>query len=499
MKKKIRFILPIAALMTATATGYLVAQDKKDEAPAPALVIEPDSRPIERLGGSNPTSYAPMLEKTTRAVVGVYTSEIVSYGTPSGNFQQQDMLRRLFGGGGNPRFNNGPQGNSQNEREVPQGEGSGVIISADGYILTNNHVVMDSRGGDADKIMIRLSDDTEMEAKLIGRDPKTDIAVIKVDGVNLPVAKIADSDQVKVGDIVFAIGNPLGVGLTVTSGIISATGKSIGIYGNEGYEDFLQTDAAINPGNSGGALVDIEGRLIGINSAIVSRSGGSVGLGFSIPTNLATNITRQLTDSGEVRRGLIGVGISPLTSDVAEAMGVKGTRGVLIERVEAGFPAEKAGLKHGDIITQVDSRKVTDVADLRLAISRVMPGNSTELVALRDGKELIVNVEVTSPETAATVSQSTEFIEGIAAAPLTDEARQSYGIPQNISGLVITESSSTSPFSRYLSPGLVILEINKRAVSNLSEARQALRERGNNLLYVYDRGRTSYFALRLDS
>lgn len=498
MKKKFRLILPIAALTTAAATGYLVAQDK-EEAAAPALVITSDTRPIERVGGTHPTSYAPMLEKTTPAVVSVYTSELIRYGNDYGNSRQEEMLRRLFGNGGGGQFGNGPQGNGSGEREVRQGEGSGVIISADGYILTNNHVVMDRRGGDADKIMIRLSNDTEMEAKLIGRDPKTDIAVIKVDGKNLPVAKIADSDQVKVGDIVFAIGNPLGVGMTVTSGIISATGKSIGIYGNEGFEDFLQTDAAINPGNSGGALVDVEGRLIGINSAIVSRSGGSVGLGFSIPTNLATNITRQLTETGEVRRGLIGVGISPLTSDVAEAMGIAGTRGVLIERVEPGFPAERAGLRHGDIITHVDKRKVTDVPDLRLAISRVLPGETTELVALRDGQEMTVQVEVTSPNGGSEVAGDDQLIDGIAMAPLNDEIRQDYGIPLNISGLVITQVSPNSPFSRYLTPGLVILEINKRAITSLGEARKALRSRGNNLFYVYDRGRTSYFALRLDS
>lgn len=495
MKKTIRLLLPLAITITATATGYLIAQDKKQE--TPALVIESDSRPIERVGGPQPNSYAPMLERTTRSVVSVYTSEIVSYGSRLGSSRQDELLRRLFGNGIDQRSFGDPRDGEPRQREIRQGEGSGVIISPDGYILTNNHVVTDRRGGDADKIMIRLSDDTEMEAKLVGRDPKTDIAVLKVEGENLPVAKIADSDQVKVGDIVFAIGNPLGVGLTVTSGIISATGKNIGIYGNEGYEDFLQTDAAINPGNSGGALVDIEGRLIGINSAIVSRSGGSVGLGFSIPTNLVTNITRQLTETGEVRRGLIGVSISPLTPDIAEAMGIKGTRGVLIERVEAGYPAEKAGLKHGDVIIEVDGRKVSDVADLRIAIASITPGSIAELVTVRDGEERKVEVAVTLPDEGSSVAQNDQFIDGIAATTLDARLRQDYGIPGNISGLIVTESSPDSPYGRYLTPGLVILEINKRSVTNLSEARNALRQSGNNLLYVYDRGRTSYFALRL--
>ena len=279
MKNSVRILLPVAATAVAAVSGYLVAQDKEVPQPAP-LTIETDSRPIERVGGAQPTSYAPMLAKARQSVVSVYTSEVVRYVNRSGSREDQ-ILRQLFG----IRPPN-DQGQVQ-EREVPQGVGSGVIISADGYILTNNHVVQDSRGGDADKILVRLSDETELEAKLIGRDPQTDIAVIKVETNDLPFIKVADSDEIMVGDIVFAIGNPLGVGLTVTSGIISATERSIGIYGHDGYEDFIQTDAAINQGNSGGALVDIEGRLIGINSAIKSTSGGSIGLGFAIPSNLA--------------------------------------------------------------------------------------------------------------------------------------------------------------------------------------------------------------------
>ena len=456
--------------------------------PAP-LTIETDSRPIERVGGAQPTSYAPMLAKARQSVVSVYTSEVVRYVNRSGSREDQ-ILRQLFG----IRPPN-DQGQVQ-EREVPQGVGSGVIISADGYILTNNHVVQDSRGGDADKILVRLSDETELEAKLIGRDPQTDIAVIKVETNDLPFIKVADSDEIMVGDIVFAIGNPLGVGLTVTSGIISATERSIGIYGHDGYEDFIQTDAAINQGNSGGALVDIEGRLIGINSAIKSTSGGSIGLGFAIPSDLAIQTATQLTQSGEVKRGLIGIRMSTLDPRVAEAMGVAGTKGVLIEEVIENFPAKEAGLSHGDIITQINERKVDDPNDIRLEVSTTALGDSVQVTLLRDSKEMTFDVKVADPDRE--LATGNHFVEGIKATFIDAEQRKTHNIPRGVRGLIVTHSTEDSPFARHLQPGLVILEINKQPVESLAHAKSLLRAEGNNLLYVYSEGRTSYFALRLN-
>ncbi|WP_411845967.1 Do family serine endopeptidase [Roseibacillus persicicus] len=489
MKKKNQIFLPLAAAAVAAVSGYLVAQDKIEDKPAP-LIIKADNRPIERVGGAQPTSYAPMLAEAKRSVVSVHTAEVVRYARGSGSREDQ-ILRQLFGMG------RAPQGEeSIQEQRVPQGVGSGVLISPDGYILTNNHVVVDQRGGDADEILVTLSDDTEMKATLIGRDPQTDIAVIKVDGEDLPFARVADSEEIMVGDIVFAIGNPLGVGMTVTSGIISATGRSIGIYGQDGYEDFIQTDAAINQGNSGGALVDIEGRLIGINSAIMSRSGGSIGLGFAIPANLAVDIAERLTESGEVKRGLIGIRMSELDPRVAEAMGVPDTKGVLIEEVIEGFPAKEAGLLHGDIITQINERKVEDPNDLRLEVAAMKPGEILQIKVLRDSKEKSFDVKIADPDQTASLSD--EFVEGVKAALLNNELRQTYGIPRGVSGLVITEVKGSSPFNRYLEPGLVILEINKRPVDSLEQGRKLLRDRGNNLLYVYNQGRTSYFALRLN-
>ena len=494
MKKTVRNLLPLAIISLAVVSGYLLAQEKQKEQQQPSpspLVITQDASPIERRGGAQPTSYAPMLAEARKSVVSVHTSEVVRSVSRSGSRQDQ-ILRQLFG---HSSPNGGAQGGVR-ERKVPQGIGSGVIISSDGYILTNNHVVQDQRGGDADEILVRLSDDTEMVAKLIGRDPKTDIAVIKVEANSLPAIKVADSDEVMVGDIVFAIGNPLGVGQTVTSGIISATQRAIGIYGDDGYEDFIQTDAAINQGNSGGALVDIEGRLIGINSAIKSTSGGSIGLGFAIPSDLAVRTATQLTESGEVRRGLIGVRMSKLDPRVAEAMGIAGTKGVLIEEVIEGYPARESGLRHGDIITQINNRKVDDPNDLRLEISTTKLGETVSVLALRNKEEMTFEIKVVDPDGDSVAGN--QFLDGIKASMINNKSRKTFGIPREVRGLVITETEADSPFARYLRPGLVILEINRRPVGSFAQAKKLLRERGSNLLYVYAEGRTSFFALRIN-
>ncbi len=494
MKKNTLILVPLAALAVAAVSGYLIAQEG-DKATPPPLVIKTDNKAIERVGGVQATSYAPMLAQARKSVVSVYTSEVVRYARRSGSHQDQ-ILRQLFGI--RPPSRQGGEEQIQ-EREVPQGVGSGVIISADGYILTNNHVVQDQRGGDADRILVRLSDDTELEATLIGRDPQTDIAVIKVESGDLTLSPltVADSDEIMVGDIVFAIGNPLGVGLTVTSGIISATGRSIGIYGQDGYEDFIQTDAAINQGNSGGALVDIQGRLIGVNSAIASTSGGSIGLGFAIPSDLAIQVATQLTQSGEVRRGLIGIRMNKLDPSVAEAMGVAGVKGVLIEEVVEGFPAKEAGLNRGDIITRINDRKVDNPDDIRLEVSTTTPGDSVEIEVRRGDEKLSFEVTVADPE--GKLLASSEFVPGIAATMTSIKERESYDLPSNIGGLVVTTANPESPFAHHLQPGTVILEINNQRVKSLKQAKALLREDQKNLLYVYANGRSTYFALVLES
>lgn len=451
-----------------------------------------DDTPIER--GEIPllNSFAPILKKTTPSVVAVYTARVVRVVRQSGPLsRQEELLRRFFG---LPAPRNPDSEAEVEERRVPQGVGSGVIVSSDGYILTNNHVVSDERGNDADEVLVRLSTGEEYPAEIIGRDPNTDIAVLKVEAEDLPTAPIASSENLEVGDIVFAIGNPLGVGLTVTQGIISATGRAIGIYGDEGYEDFIQTDASINMGNSGGALVDTEGRLIGINSAILSRSGGNIGIGFAIPTNLATGIARQLVMFGEVRRGYLGVSTSDLSAEMAEAFDLETTEGALVNAVEEESPASLSGIERGDVIVSIDGRPVEDSYSLRLLVGQLLPESTVKIDFYRDGE--LKSTEVVLADRDAALGTGAELFTGVSVSPLTESSRDEFEIPDNVDGLLITAIEASSGYSRYLRPGMVFLEINDRPVTSLAEGREALR-RGVNKLYVYDRGQAGYLALRL--
>jgi serine protease Do len=277
------------------------------------------------------------------------------------------------------------RGMPQQQPRKSRGAGSGVIVSSDGYILTNSHVV-----NKATQVKVQLSDRREFTAKLIGEDEKTDVAVLKIDATNLPTVTFADSAKVRVGDYSLAIGNPFGVGQTVTMGIVSATAR--GGLGIEEYEDFIQTDAAINPGNSGGALVNANGDLIGINTAILSPTGGNNGVGFAIPSNLARHIMNQLIESGKVTRAFLGVMLQPLTPDLAAAMKVEGNHGAVVSDVTADSPAGKAGLKSGDIITAMDGKKVNDSVQLKLMVGNSSPGTAAKLTVLRDGKEQVIPV-----------------------------------------------------------------------------------------------------------
>ena len=452
-----------------------------------SLPIDPE--PIERVMAPTPNSFAPMLEKAMPSVVSVYTAEIVRVARSRGSLEEE-MLREMFG---LPRRR--VRGAEIEERKIPQGTGSGVIVRGDGYILTNNHVVVDQTGEDADEILVRLHDGKELPAKIIGRDPKTDIALIRVDSERLPALRMADSDQIKVGDVVFAIGNPLGVGTTVTQGIVSARDRAIGIYGSRGYESFIQTDAAINRGNSGGALVDTRGRLIGLNSAIVSQSGGSIGLGFAIPTNLLASVSGQLAEHGEVKRGFLGVEVGEVTAEDAEAYGLDKPQGIVIEGIERGLAADLAGLERGDVITMVAGKPIRSVDELRVRVGHIVPGTPVDIEIVRGGKPQ--SVEVTISDRAQKVGGvGDELLEGIAVAPVDDELRKRHGIPSRLTGVAVTRADKDSPYARFLDPGIVILEINDERVRGVSGARAALR-RGTNRVLVYDRGRTGYLSLRL--
>lgn len=464
-----------AALAAGVSESFAAAKGAKEAKTAGAV---PNKKPELRLDPSAisagkstvVTSYADVVEPVQRAVVSIYSTKIIKE-----RVQVNPLFRQFF------------PGLQDQERESKQeGMGSGVIVSADGYILTNHHVVEG-----ADELKVSLSDDREFIAKVIGTDPKTDVAVIKIESETLPSVTLADSEKLRVGDIVFAVGNPLGVGQTVTMGIVSAKGRNkVGIL-DGGYEDFIQTDAAINMGNSGGALVDAKGRLVGINSAILSPSRGNIGIGFAIPVNLAASIMNSLIATGRVSRGYLGVK-SPdsVTPDVAEQLGLpRDTKGVLITDIDAGSPAEKAGLKRTDVILGVDGYAVTSLEDLRLRISQMIPGSVTKIKVMRDSKEKIVDV------TLGTLTDNpNELFPGVNVTPLTNEPRRRLGIVDpRISGLIITDVAEDSPFRERLAADVVIIEVNRRPVADLAAAKAALKPPGeNNLLAVYYRGQIRF-------
>jgi len=463
-KRAVLFLTLISAL-AGLSTGLLAA-DKPGKKPAdapplkkPTLKIDPT--PINE--GKSPvvTSYADALEAIRPAVVSVYSSKTVR--------EQVPEFYRQFG----------VQGREQKQR----GLGSGVIVSADGYILTNNHVV-----DEADELKVLLNDDREFTAKVIGTDPKTDVAVIKIDADNLPTVTLADSAKLRVGDVVFAIGNPLGVGQTVTMGIISATGRKVGILDDvAGYEDFIQTDAAINQGNSGGALIDAKGRLVGINSAILSNSQGNIGIGFAIPINLANAIMHSLIETGTVARGYLGVQTDVLTPDKAEVFDLpKDTRGVIITDLNpADGPAAKAGLQRNDIITGIDDKKVTNTDDLRLLIGQTPPDTKVNVKYLRNGKAEAKDIVL--GRLADDSAPNGELVDGVSVEPLTPELRKHLRLDDRVDGLVITGIEDNSPFSENFREGFVIEQINRLPVTDLASAKKALRD-GRNIALIYYRG-----------
>ena len=465
MKSKLLSSLLIAVALASAAMFGLAAKDTKDNAPKKKPALRVDSSPIADGKTGVVMSYADVVEPVQKAVVSIYSTKIVKE-----RFTVNPFFRQF--------------GIPDQERESKQeGLGSGVIISADGFILTNNHVVEG-----ADELKVSLSDDREFIAKVIGADPKTDIAVVKIEADKLPTITLADSDKLRVGDVVFAVGNPLGVGQTVTMGIVSAKGRHVHILDDsKGYEDFIQTDAAINMGNSGGALVDAKGRLVGVNSAIISPSRGNIGIGFAIPINLAASIMNSLIEFGSVTRGALGVYAdpSPLTADVAEQLGLaKDTKGVLVTDIAKNSAAEKAGLKRTDVILAINDRLVASFDELRLMIAQMAPGSTVKLKIMRDGKEKII--EATLDKLA---DNPNELFQGVDVEPLDNAARRRLGITDDrvTSGLVVKSVADDSPVREILAPDMVIVEINRTSVGDLALAKSLLRM-GRNLIIVYYRG-----------
>lgn len=470
-------------------------------AATPAVIAETefslDQTPAGSPGAPAIASYADVLEPARSAVVSVTTASIVETMSSRGRSPMEEFLRRYYGMPDDPIHNQ--QREQPSERRIPHGLGSGVIVSEDGYILTNNHVISDDKGEPADEITVYLDDGVQVEAVLVGRDERTDVALLKIEKTGLPYIKMADSDLLRVGDIVFAIGNPLGVGQTSTMGIVSATGRTnLGLLGNQGYENFIQTDAAINRGNSGGALVDADGRLIGINTAIFSQTGGNIGIGFAIPSRLARTVVLELIENGKVRRGYLGVSIRDMNPDMAEAFGIDEVKGALVEVVQDGTPAARAGLERGDLIQSINKQPVESVADLRLQIAAMRPGTEIDVAILRKGESDIVKVVLGSLDDPTAIVTSEESpLEGVGLEPVSEESRTEWNLEEE-EGVLVTEVSVRSPYATVLTPGMVIIEVNDATVNSIGDLNERLRPGRVNKLWVSFRGNRGYVALRLE-
>ncbi len=456
-------------------------------------------------------TFAPVVEKVVPTVVTVFTTQSMSKAVLPSPLSDE-ALREFFGG----------QVPQRQGKQTLEGLGSGVIVSADGYMLTTNHVVAKADEimvgpnhvvAKADEIMVGLGAELrKYKAKKVGTDPGTDVALLKIDERNLPAITFADSDKARAGDVVLALGNPFGLRQTVTMGIISAVGR--GGMGIVDYENFIQTDAAINMGNSGGALVDTEGRLLGINTAIFSRSGGSQGVGFAIPANLARDVMQSLREKGRVVRGYIGTSVQPLTPELAEAMKLKGqATGALVGEVVPKSPSEKAGMKTGDVITSVNGKKVSDARELRLMIGSMAPGTKVQIEVNREGQKKIFDIELAempaaaaeqapeaSPEESAQPEKTTVF-GAVVVTDVNDDLRTALNLPKEIQGAVIVELDSASPAAQAgLREGDVIQEVNKQPVKNAKDLvalSKKLKPNEKILMRVYSQGRSSYVALEL--
>ena len=419
------------------------------------------------------------------SVVNISSTKKVKITQMQSPFFDDPFFRQFFGD---------ESGHSGRPREHKQASlGSGVIVDKDGYILTNNHVIKD-----ADEIKVKLSDKREFKGKVIGADPKTDLAVIKIDSNHLPVIKLGDSEKLKVGETVIAIGSPYGLNQTVTSGIVSATGRAdVGI---ADYEDFIQTDAAINPGNSGGALVNVKGELVGINTAIFSTSGGYQGIGFAIPSSMAKVVMDNLIKKGKVVRGWLGVSIQPVTPELAKQFGIKDVRGALVGDVVEDSPAEKAGLQRGDVIVKYDGKEVNDPSTLRNMVAGTPPDKKVDMDVLRNGKEqkAVVTVAELPAEMQKLQGKFDNILKGVMVQGLTPEIKKNLDVPRRITGVIVTDIEEGSPAEGVLMANDVILEVNRKKITGMKDYQAVVSQIKSDhdvLLLVFRNGSAIYITL----
>lgn len=459
---------------------------------APRIEATNDSQAaaIAPRAGVNTDSYADLISKVSPAVVTIRSQQMVQQTQlPFG----EDDLRRFFG----DRF-----GDLQPQRPPSRrasGLGSGVIVTADGYVLTNEHVV-----SGAQKVTVELGDGRSFEAKIVGTDKPSDLAVVKIAASGLPTLPLGDSDAARVGDVVFAVGNPLGIGQSVTMGIVSAKGRMSGGGGEGAFEDFIQTDAPINQGNSGGALVNTRGELVGINSQILSPVGYNIGIGFAIPTNMAKSVMDQLVKTGSVKRGMLGVTVQNMNPDMAKSLGLSQTSGAIVSEVQAGSPAAEAGLKEGDVILSLNGKPVDSSNSLRNHIAPLGPDATVKLNVMRDGKEREMTVKLAELSAgraagAGPESEKASGGHGLSVQPLTPELAKRFGLKGDATGVVVAEVNPDGPAADAgLQEGDVITQANGKAIANVGELRSAL-EAGTSekpsLLLVVREGRKLFLTM----
>jgi serine protease Do len=482
-------LLAVLILVGGIAVGWAASGSavlaESPRATASTATAEP-AQVVKPMPGKSQDSYADLVSQVSPTVVTIRAERLVR---PASSPFDDDILQQFFG----------RQQQGRRRMPAPREEGalgSGVIVSQDGYILTNNHVV-----NGASQIRVEMTDKRAFDAKVVGTDEPSDLAVLKINATGLRSLPLGNSDNVRVGDVVLAVGNPLGVGQTVTMGIISAKGRATGL-SDGSYEDFLQTDAPINQGNSGGPLVDTRGELVGINSQILSPSGGSIGIGFAIPASMAQNVMSQLIKNGVVHRAKMGVSVQGVTSELAKSIGLSDVRGALVSEVEAGSPAERAGIERGDVILSLNGAPVSDSNSLRNRVANSDPGSKATVTIFRKGREETKQVQLIErpSEQRASNGQEPEGNRGrfgLSMSPLTPDAARELNVRAK-RGLVVEDVAPASPASNAgIQSGDVILEVNHQAVSSVSEFQSAMKDAAEKpaLLLVTRQGGNIFIAL----